>query len=85
MRNSNRWSDDTMTTQHATLHRHHATRAPGASLRDLLSRALDAIDAWQERTRMRRGLAMMDDRLLRDIGLTRDDVRLELRKPFWRE
>ncbi|MEX2202137.1 MAG: DUF1127 domain-containing protein [Dongiaceae bacterium] len=74
-----------MTTRHATLHRHHGTPAAGTTARDLLTRAFDAVALWQERGRMRRGLALMDDRLLRDIGLTRDDVRLELRKPFWRD
>jgi uncharacterized protein YjiS (DUF1127 family) len=47
-------------------------------------RAFSALLAWQERAAMRRGLARMDDRLLRDIGLTRADVRRELGKPFWR-
>ena len=78
-----------MSTRHATIDRHRdATRtdgAPGTTVRVLLTRALDALALWQERNRMRHGLAMMDDRLLRDIGLTRDDVRMELRKPFWRE
>jgi uncharacterized protein YjiS (DUF1127 family) len=78
-----------MTTRHATIDRHHlATRTAGATgttVRDLMTRGFDALALWQERSRMRHGLAMMDDRLLRDIGLTRDDVRLELRKPFWRE
>jgi uncharacterized protein YjiS (DUF1127 family) len=51
--------------------------AYGASLLRLL---LD----WQERARQRRRLREMDDRLLRDIGLTRADVELEAAKPCWR-
>jgi uncharacterized protein YjiS (DUF1127 family) len=39
---------------------------------------------WVERVRQRRALADLDDRLLRDIGLTRADVWLEIKKPFWR-
>lgn len=38
---------------------------------------------WQERTRQRQALARMDDRMLKDIGLSRADVFLEARKPFW--
>jgi uncharacterized protein YjiS (DUF1127 family) len=38
---------------------------------------------WQERARARRQLAELDDRLLRDLGLTRGDVYKESRKHFW--
>ncbi len=36
-----------------------------------------------ELARERHTLAQMDDHLLRDIGMTRDDARREYRKPFW--
>jgi uncharacterized protein YjiS (DUF1127 family) len=39
--------------------------------------------AWQERVRERRALNALDDRLLRDIGISRADADRELRKPFW--
>ena len=39
---------------------------------------------WRERAQQRRALAELDDRLLRDIGLTRMEVKFESRKPFWR-
>jgi len=39
---------------------------------------------WRTVTRQRRHLSRLDDRLLRDIGLTRLDVELESSKPFWR-
>jgi uncharacterized protein YjiS (DUF1127 family) len=38
---------------------------------------------WQERARQRRRLAELDDRMLKDIGLTRADVSREVEKPFW--
>ena len=37
---------------------------------------------WQ-RHRQRRALLDLDDRMLRDIGISRDDARLEARKRFW--
>ena len=37
-----------------------------------------------ERSRQRRALAQLSDRELRDIGLSRYDVGIEFRKPFWR-
>jgi uncharacterized protein YjiS (DUF1127 family) len=51
-----------------------------------LHRFIALLQTWRQRLRGRRELAAMcDDRLLRDIGLTRYEVELELRKPFWRE
>ena len=48
---------------------------------------LDAVTmvlAWQNRVRERSQLQLLDQRMLRDIGLTRVDIDLETRKPFWR-
>ncbi|MBM3599115.1 MAG: DUF1127 domain-containing protein [Alphaproteobacteria bacterium] len=45
---------------------------------------VDVLLNWQERAVGRRQLAEMDDRMLRDIGLTRDDIAMECEKPFWR-
>ena len=39
-----------------------------------------AYDRWQQR----HALLELDDRLLADIGLTREDALREARKPFWR-
>jgi uncharacterized protein YjiS (DUF1127 family) len=38
---------------------------------------------WATRTRSRRHLAALDDRMLADVGLTRNSVIAEVRKPFW--
>jgi uncharacterized protein YjiS (DUF1127 family) len=37
-----------------------------------------------EKVRQRRILLELDDRLLSDIGLTRDQAEQEARKPFWK-
>ena len=42
------------------------------------------VRSWR-RAESRRALAAMDDRELRDIGLGRSDIHLEISKPFWRE
>jgi uncharacterized protein YjiS (DUF1127 family) len=38
---------------------------------------------WLERRRTRQQLAALDDRMLADIGLTREQRRMECAKPFW--
>jgi uncharacterized protein YjiS (DUF1127 family) len=50
-----------------------------------LHRFIVSLQIWRKCSRDRRELAAMDDRSLRDIGLTRYDVEFELRKPFWRK
>jgi uncharacterized protein YjiS (DUF1127 family) len=42
------------------------------------------IARWIERTRQRQALATLDDRILRDIGITRVEAARECEKPFWR-
>lgn len=37
-----------------------------------------------ERRRQRRALAQLDDRLLRDIGVSREQAARESARPFWR-
>jgi uncharacterized protein YjiS (DUF1127 family) len=37
-----------------------------------------------ERSRQRRALAELDDRRLRDIGLTREEARRECANRFWK-
>jgi uncharacterized protein YjiS (DUF1127 family) len=38
---------------------------------------------WAELARQRRALGMLDERLLRDIGLSRADIEVETSKRFW--
>jgi uncharacterized protein YjiS (DUF1127 family) len=44
----------------------------------------DRLLGWIDRARSRRSLSLMDDRMLRDIGVDRGTVAQELQKPFWR-
>jgi uncharacterized protein YjiS (DUF1127 family) len=46
--------------------------------------AVTALLAWQERRCNRAKLAEMDERMLKDIGLSRADIAREVGKPFWR-
>jgi uncharacterized protein YjiS (DUF1127 family) len=47
-------------------------------------RVADLVLGWGERARQRRHLAELDDRLLRDIGVSRVEVEAEVSLPFWR-
>ena len=47
-------------------------------------RVVDLMLSWVERARQRRHLAELDDRLLRDIGVSRAEVEAEISRPFWR-
>ena len=48
-------------------------------------RALDWALACADRADQRRQLAQLDERMLRDIGLSHGDVLRETAKPFWQE
>ncbi len=56
----------------------------GFRLCETLQRAADTLLAWQERRAQRIALAKLEDRMLKDIGLTRADVAAEVTLPFWR-
>ncbi len=50
----------------------------------LIAAIVDRVIDWQERSRSRVLLGRLDDRMLRDMGISRADVDLEVTKPFWR-
>ena len=47
--------------------------------------AATSLVIWQERLRERHTLAALDDRMLRDMGLSRSDIDAETRKGFWQD
>ena len=55
-----------------------------AVLRRRLPRVLHTVWLWHERSRQRRQLRFLSDYMLRDLGLMRIDVQVEVSKPFWR-
>jgi uncharacterized protein YjiS (DUF1127 family) len=77
----------------ATIPLHSCDELPGARPRQAALEALgDAahwvmatLREWRRRISEREQLAMLDDRMLRDIGLTRGDAEFLINKPFWRQ
>ncbi len=53
-----------------------------AVMRDIAGAGLILL-AWRRRASQRRQLAAVDARLLRDMGISREDALAEARKPFW--
>lgn len=66
-----------------------AKAAPGAEWRRLpkaaLVNAATVLREWRRRSRDRAQLATLDERMLRDIGVSPGDVWAETSKPFWRK
>ena len=64
---------------------------PGPAMRaihrthDALNHIFAVLREWHGRSRDRAALAAFDDRMLRDIGVTRVDALYEINKPFWRK
>lgn len=53
------------------------------SRRSCLPNLVHTLTVWRKRIQERRQLAALDERMLRDIGLTRADAFQECRKHFW--
>ena len=49
----------------------------------MLTRALAQVRIWIERSRQRHALAELDDRLLRDVGITRWHAKREAARSYW--
>lgn len=60
-------------------------QASSRSLIGLLSGAGAVLHEWRRYKNSRSELSRLDERMLRDIGLTRFDAEYEMNKPFWRE
>ena len=54
-----------------------------AAPRRLVPNLLSRFRGWRERARSRHLLLQLDDRMLRDVGLSRSDVDRECAKRFW--
>ena len=55
------------------------------ALSDAGNHLVATVREWRRRARERGELAALDDRMLRDIGLSRADAEFLINKPFWRE
>lgn len=55
------------------------------AIRRSARRLMALLRRWRRRRRDRRELARLDERTLKDIGLTRADAEFLVNKPFWRD
>jgi uncharacterized protein YjiS (DUF1127 family) len=58
--------------------------APCRELVELFHAGGALVRQWLKRNHERHELARLDDRMLRDIGVTPSEVAREMEKPFWR-
>ncbi len=49
-----------------------------------MARVFETLNVWQRRSTWRTRLSDLDDRMLKDIGITREEAYREIRKPFWK-
>lgn len=75
----------TMTTREvgSALARTRVRRTPSAT--SLFKSLAGTAAAWRRRLAERALLARMDEREIRDLGISVSDVMMEINKPFWRE
>jgi uncharacterized protein YjiS (DUF1127 family) len=69
----------------------YGTHTSGSRATSLLARFADMVVRvtewtviWRERTNQRAALGELNDRLLKDIGISRGEAEREMRKGFWR-
>lgn len=67
----------------ATDHRGRRGRGLLPALRGAGARLVQALLLWQELNRQRHSLLTLDDRMLKDLGLSRADAHREGLRPFW--
>jgi uncharacterized protein YjiS (DUF1127 family) len=61
-----------------------AAFAPARGIGAFFAAILNRLAEWQERAEQRAHLAGMDDRMLKDIGVSAVDAAHEADKPFWK-
>jgi uncharacterized protein YjiS (DUF1127 family) len=54
------------------------------AVRALWTELVEMLLTWVERSRERRHLGLLSPHMLKDIGISRADVEIEMSKPFWR-
>ncbi|RLA37661.1 MAG: hypothetical protein DRR03_02085 [Gammaproteobacteria bacterium] len=68
---------------------HHQARVdridPVAILKCRVANLFAVVVTWHERSRQRRQLLDLDDRLLKDVGISRADALAASARPFWHD
>lgn len=67
------------------VHRPHDLTTEATPRRAAVARILAILATWRERIAMRRHLATLDARSLRDVGISSAAAAYEAGQPFWRK
>ncbi|MBN8197067.1 DUF1127 domain-containing protein [Thalassospira povalilytica] len=54
-----------------------------AAMAGIAISAIEFVARLQSRARNRHAIQLLDDHMLKDVGLSRSDIDTELSKPFW--
>lgn len=65
----------------AAISLHYSSATPRAGTLTALAQILGT---WRRRAHERRELATLDQRTIRDLGLSPSEIQFEANKPFWR-
>jgi uncharacterized protein YjiS (DUF1127 family) len=71
--------------QHPTPDPCSTQQTPRTALGTRLLGLLESLESRLERRRQRRALLTLDDRLLKDIGISRGEALTQGEKPLWRD
>lgn len=72
-----------MTQAHRTDALNFLANRPLTPFSTFALRAVVLLVSWEERRRTRKALHELDDYLLKDLGLTREEAHREATRPFW--
>jgi uncharacterized protein YjiS (DUF1127 family) len=70
--------------RHLPTNSHSGQLSPLAWGRSIMQALGDRLRLWRSRSRERQSFAVLGERELHDLGLSRWDVEHEIAKPFWR-
>jgi uncharacterized protein YjiS (DUF1127 family) len=69
----------------SAIHESGRVYRPVAARRPPLSTLSRMLENWLNRRHLRQDLSSLDDRLLEDVGISREDALWKAGEPFWRD
>lgn len=71
-------------TNHSNFSQSLSVSEKAVKLPSYQAKILKKITLWKSRSRQRKALAQLDERMLIDIGYTAEQAQQEINQPFWK-